>query len=240
MWLGHRAYIELADGATVDYTGGPRPSSATATATSPSTRSASPTRPARARPDRRDGPAGRSPLDRPGDSRPLLARYREVEADDPRADPRAWRSPTARARTTRVHIRGSTEDPRRRSSRAGSSKCSPGRSGPRRPTGSGRLELARRIVDPANPLTARVMVNRLWKHHFGEGIVRTPDDFGVMGSRRRTPSCSTGWPSGSSRDGWSLKAMHRLIVLSRAYRMSSRLDPGGRRGSTRPTGCCTG
>ena len=59
--------------------------------------------------------------------------------------------------------------------------------------GSGRLELARQIASPDNPLFARVMVNRLWHHHFGAGLVRSPDDFGVMGQRPRTPSCSITW-----------------------------------------------
>ena len=65
-------------------------------------------------------------------------------------------------------------------------------------TGSGRLELAKAVTDPANPLVARVIVNRLWKHHFGEGIVRTPGRLRpTRASRRRTRSCSTGWRASS-------------------------------------------
>src|SRR5207247_2507935 len=62
--------------------------------------------------------------------------------------------------------------------------------GPKQPApekGSGRLELAKRMTDRSDPLLSRVIVNRLWQHHFGEGIVRTPDDFGVMGERPTHP-----------------------------------------------------
>ena len=76
-----------------------------------------------------------------------------------------------------------------------------------------------------NPLTARVTVNRLWAQLFGRGLVETSEDFGTQGSRRRTPSCSTGWPSSSCDQGWSLKAMLRLIVTSATYRQSSAVTP---------------
>src|SRR5205823_926513 len=90
---------------------------------------------------------------------------------------------------------------------------------------SGRLELARRLVDPSNPLLARVLVNRLWQHHFGEGIVRTPDDFGRMGEAPTHPELLDYLAAEFLRRGWSLKEMHRLILRSNAYRMSSRSDP---------------
>ncbi len=77
--------------------------------------------------------------------------------------------------------------------------------------GSGRLKLAEALFSPDNPLTARVMVNRIWQHHFGEGLVRTVDNFGKTGDRA--------WRFRDS--GWSVKAMHREIVLSNAYRLSS-------------------
>ena len=91
--------------------------------------------------------------------------------------------------------------------------------------GSGRLELARRMVDAGrNPLLARVMVNRIWKHHFGEGIVRSPDDFGVMGQAPTHPELLDYFAGEFVRRGWSIKAMHRMMVLSSAYRMSSRAE----------------
>lgn len=88
--------------------------------------------------------------------------------------------------------------------------------------GSGRLELAKRLVDPANPFVARVMVNRIWKQHFGQGIVKTADDFGVMGQPPTHPELLDYLAAQFVKEHWSIKAMHRLMVLSHAYRMSSR------------------
>ncbi|MEO7650638.1 MAG: DUF1553 domain-containing protein, partial [Bryobacteraceae bacterium] len=87
--------------------------------------------------------------------------------------------------------------------------------------GSGRLQLAGRIADPANPLTARVMANRIWKHHFGQGIVRTPDNFGKTGDAPTHPELLDYLASRFIESGWSVKAMHRLILLSETYRQSS-------------------
>jgi hypothetical protein len=97
------------------------------------------------------------------------------------------------------------------------------------PTGSGRLELAERLVDPGNPLVARVIVNRLWKHHFGEGLVRSPDDFGAMGQPPTHQALLDWLADRFPRDGWSLKRLHRHIVLSRAYRRQSTPDPAAER-----------
>jgi hypothetical protein len=88
-------------------------------------------------------------------------------------------------------------------------------------SGSGRLELARRMVDPSNPLLSRVMVNRIWRHHFGEGIVRTPDDFGVQGQVPTHPELLDYLAGEFIRQGWSIKKMHRMMVLSSTYRMAS-------------------
>ncbi len=88
--------------------------------------------------------------------------------------------------------------------------------------GSGRLELARRITDPRiTPLVPRVIVNRLWQHHFGMGLVPTPDDFGNMGRPPTHPELLDYLASRLIAQGWSLKAVHREMLLSRAYRMSS-------------------
>lgn len=88
--------------------------------------------------------------------------------------------------------------------------------------GSGRLELAQQLVAENNPLVARVIVNRLWHHHFGAGLVRSPDDFGVMGQGPTHGELLDYLATMLKREGWSLKAIHRLIVLSRTYQMSSR------------------
>ncbi len=87
-----------------------------------------------------------------------------------------------------------------------------------------RLALARWIARPENPLTARVMVNRLWQHHFGRGLVATPSDFGAMGEEPSDPELLDWLASEFVAHGWSLKAMHRLIVTSDAYRRSGRWD----------------
>ena len=90
--------------------------------------------------------------------------------------------------------------------------------------GSGRLELARNIADAGNPLTARVMVNRIWKYHFGYGLVRSTDNFGRTGDRPTHPELLDYLARRFVESGWSVKAMHRLILLSSAYRMSSRAE----------------
>jgi hypothetical protein len=94
--------------------------------------------------------------------------------------------------------------------------------------GSGRLELARAIARADNPLTARVMVNRIWQHHFGAGIVRTPSDFGLRSEPPTHPELLDWLACRFVADGWSIKKIHRLIVLSSAYRQSSRERADGR------------
>jgi hypothetical protein len=89
-------------------------------------------------------------------------------------------------------------------------------------SGSGRLELARWIAAAENPLTARVVVNRVWQHHFGEGIVRTPSNFGALGTPPTHPELLDWLARRFIESGWSLKALHRLILLSATYQQSSR------------------
>jgi hypothetical protein len=88
--------------------------------------------------------------------------------------------------------------------------------------GSGRLQLAEWLACPDNPLTARVMVNRIWQHHFGEGLVRTPNDFGQRGERPTHPELLDYLATRFIESGWSVKAMHRLVMLSSVYQQSSR------------------
>ncbi len=97
--------------------------------------------------------------------------------------------------------------------------------------GSGRLELARWITDPANPLTARVMVNRIWQHHFGQALVRTPNDFGTRGQRPSHPELLDHLAGEFIRRGWSVKALHRLILNSAAYRQRSQFSVTGNQSS---------
>ncbi len=88
-----------------------------------------------------------------------------------------------------------------------------------------RLSLARWIAAPENPLTARVLVNRVWLHHFGEGLVSTPSDFGANGALPSHPELLDWLASELVARGWSLKVLQRLILLSSTYRQSSRPDP---------------
>ena len=91
--------------------------------------------------------------------------------------------------------------------------------------GSGRLQLAEWMVRPENPLTARVMVNRIWKHHFGQGIVRSVDNFGKTGDSPTHPELLDFLAQRFIESGWSVKAMHRMMVLSSTYAMSSQPEP---------------
>lgn len=125
----------------------------------------------------------------------------------------------AQNRPTRVHLRGDYKRP--------GDEVSPGTPAalpPLRARGpvADRLDLARWIVDPANPLTARVAVNQIWKNLFGRGLVATPDNFGALGERPSHPELLDWLATEFVRLGWSRKALIRLIVSSETYRQSSR------------------
>jgi len=124
----------------------------------------------------------------------------------------------------RVHIRGSHKTlgdvvPRR------FLEAVAGPNQPKPATGSGRLELAQRMASATNPILPRVLVNRIWMHHFGEGIVRTPDDLGIRGERPTHPELLEFLTSEFVRNGWSMKKLHRMLVLSNTYQMSSQPEP---------------
>jgi hypothetical protein len=93
------------------------------------------------------------------------------------------------------------------------------------PSGSGRDLLAKWLVDPRNPLTARVFVNRIWQWHFGQGLVATPSDFGSRGELPTHPELLDYLATELIRSGWSLKQLHRAILLTQAYQQSSQDHP---------------
>ncbi len=95
--------------------------------------------------------------------------------------------------------------------------------------GSGRLDLAHAIASAKNPLTARVIVNRVWMHHFGSGIVRTPSDFGLRGDLPTHPELLDHLAVQFMESGWSLKKLHRSIMLSAAYQQGSANNPEARK-----------
>jgi hypothetical protein len=122
----------------------------------------------------------------------------------------------------RVHLRGSTANLGEEAPRRYLAMC--GNDQPRGPEGSGRLDLALKMTDPQRtPLLPRVIVNRLWKHHFGVGLVKTVDDFGIMGNKPSHPELLDWLAQELIRSGWSLKHMHRLMVLSATYQQTSAL-----------------
>ncbi|HVP48642.1 MAG TPA: DUF1549 and DUF1553 domain-containing protein [Bryobacteraceae bacterium] len=88
-----------------------------------------------------------------------------------------------------------------------------------------RTALANWLASAENPLTARVMVNRIWHYHFGRGLVATPSDFGVMGERPANPALLDYLATTFVENGWSIKKMHRLILLSNTYQQSARFNP---------------
>ncbi len=147
----------------------------------------------------------------------LMAQRAEMLANAPRAD-MAYAVTDGKTENARIHLRGDPEKlgpevPRRWLTLLGGKPVPTG-------TGSGRLQLAEWLIDPANGLTARVMVNRIWQHHFGKGLVPTPNDFGTRGQPPTHPELLDRLAAQFVEDGWSIKKMHRRIVLSATYQQA--------------------
>ena len=100
--------------------------------------------------------------------------------------------------------------------------------------GSGRLELAQALVAPENPLTARVIVNRIWQYHVGQGLVATPSDFGYRGEKPSHPELLDYLAATFVEDGWSMKSFHRRILTSYVYQQSALPRTGSRAAQTDP------
>jgi len=231
-WVGRRAYLEASDGASAEFGG--------VTTGLVDGRGRLDVLAVRATDDPAPHEAPAAPVavdvealvrDLNGVDSPLAARvsaaiaeYREVEARIP-APSLAPAAVDGDGEDEFVMLRGSPRtlgepSPRRLLAVLGGGGPPPGA------TGSGRLELARAMVDVrSNPLIARVIVNRIWKHHFGEGLVRSTDDFGAMGQAPSHPELLDWLAAEFVRRGWSIKAMHRLVVESSAYRMAARATP---------------
>jgi uncharacterized protein DUF1553/uncharacterized protein DUF1549 len=126
-------------------------------------------------------------------------------------------------RDAHVYIRGNPANPGK-TVRRGFPKFLAGGNQPPIRNGSGRRELARWLTRPDHPLTARVLVNRVWQHHFGFGLVRTSANFGAMGERPSHPELLDYLAGRFVWSGWSLKSLHRLIMLSSAYQQSTRVS----------------
>jgi hypothetical protein len=151
-----------------------------------------------------------------------FAKLNELELTHPGAPARAMLvADAARAKDSAVFIRGQADVRGDIVPRHFLEILSPNRKPEPFKEGSGRLELAQDIASKANPLTARVIVNRVWMHHFGEGFVRTPDDLGVQSEAPSHAELLDYLASYFMEQGWSLKKLHKAIMLSRVYQESS-------------------
>ena len=149
----------------------------------------------------------------------------ELDATDPGAPPRAMAlNDLPQPANPHVFLRGNPSNPGPEVPRQFLAVLSGDK---RRPFehGSGRLELAQSIASTNNPLTARVLVNRVWLHHFGAGLVSTPSDFGMRSDPPSNPRLLDYLAWRFMTEGWSIKKLHRWIMLSSAYQQSSENDP---------------
>jgi len=158
----------------------------------------------------------------------LRAKVFKHQAEHPGSPARAMTlQDDATTRNPRIFQRGNPENPGREVPRRFLAALS--RKPLRKPyrQGSGRLELAQSILHPSNPLTARVFVNRVWKHLMGEGIVRTPSDFGLRGEPPTHPLLMDHLASRFLAENWDVKSLIRHIMTSATYRQASASGPSG-------------
>jgi hypothetical protein len=153
-----------------------------------------------------------------------------IRATRPRELPHAyiWSEESPQAPVTHVFRRGDPTKPTREVQPALPTVLVSRQPDPPRPTHHStgrRLWLARWMTSPENPLTARVMVSRIWQHHFGQGLVASANDFGVAGQAPSHPELLDWLAAEFMASGWRLKPLHRRIVLSNTYQMGSTADP---------------
>ncbi len=164
-----------------------------------------------------------------GRARFVFAKINDLELSHPGATPRAMvMLDKSSPQNSQLLIRGQQGTPGGAVPRGFLSILSPTGKRLEFKSGSGRLELAKAIADNDNPLTPRVLVNRVWLQHFGEGFVRTPDDLGVMSEKPSHPELLeylAGWFISENGANWSIKRLHKFIMLSRVYQESSYTRP---------------
>ena len=162
-----------------------------------------------------------------GRARFVFAKLNELDLTHPGAPKRAMvMLDKGRPMDSNILLRGQAGTPGERVERHFLEILSPNREAKAYPSDrSGRFELAKSIADKNNPLTARVVVNRVWMHHFGEAFVRTPDDLGVMSEKPSHPELIdflSSWFVEETAGNWSLKKLHKFIMLSNVYQLSSK------------------
>ena len=165
----------------------------------------------------------------------MRAKVEDRTKDGPQEPPMACAVTEGKPVAQRVLLRGNTATPGEACYSAFSNDSGGRRSTGRLPPGSGRLQFADWLASPKNPLTARVFVNRVWQWHFGEGLVRTPSNWGLLGEKPSHPELLDYLAARFIEDGWSIKKLHRRIMLSAVYQESSDIsaeaaeqDPGNR------------
>jgi uncharacterized protein DUF1553/uncharacterized protein DUF1549/cytochrome c len=177
------------------------------------------------------GQSKRMPEDVDAESKAVRARIAELHARYSKV-PKAYAVVEGLAANARIHRKG---DPKNLGEEVprGFLTILGGQQIPKDHKGSGRDLLANWIADAKNPLTARVMANRIWQYHFGAGIVQTSNDFGSRGRAPTHPELLDYLASHFIEGGWSIKKMHRMIMLSHVYQLESGEERAGGRGSGR-------